>query len=186
MKCFTVLSKVVPVVTSGIRYRTIYIGGEKTRIAHQTALASLRLVWGFLFWVWTKWGNFAGSLRKKTGVLFNTRSQIPNFVRNLNGRRKKTSTSQLSELVCREKREKCERVTYLIANPLDIIRGRISTNGFRKTMHDFPRMQSKPYRGSRAWSADPFSPPTVENRTVMGVFFPTMRSRDEYVKSSSF
>ena len=75
---------------------------------------SFKWVWGFLFWVWIKWGNLAGSRMKKTGVLLNTQSQLPSSVFNLT------------------------------ANP----------------------------RGSRAVSADPTSPPTVEKRTVTSTSAP--------------
>lgn len=81
----------------------------------QNISASFKCVWGSLFCVWIKCGNFAGSLRKKTGVLLNTQSQLPSSV------------------------------LSLMANP----------------------------RGSRAVSALPDSPPTVEKRTVARTFLPT-------------
>ena len=91
----------------------------------QNMSGSFKWVWGFLFWVWMKWGNLAGSRMKKTGVLLKTQSKLPSSVFNL------------------------------IANP----------------------------RGSRAVSAEPFSPPTVENRTVAGTFLPTVLKSDWEVTS---
>jgi len=41
---------------------------------------TLRCVAGFLFWVWMKLGKRSGSLMKKIGVLFPTRSQLPSSV----------------------------------------------------------------------------------------------------------
>ena len=46
----------------------------------QTFSGSCSFVWGSCFWLWMKSGNLSGSRRKKTGVLFPARSQLPSSV----------------------------------------------------------------------------------------------------------
>jgi hypothetical protein len=56
----------------------------------------------------------------------------------------------------------------------------------RRTKSQFPssvkNLTANP-RGSRAVSAEPFSPPTVENRTRTGVFLPTWLNRSAQLRS---
>lgn len=103
-----------------------------------------RCVAGCRFWVWIKWGNLAGSRRKKTGVL------LPEY----EGKQGWSSHCEWSLLPT--KSQLPSAVLNFTAKP----RGSLESQSCEKPQ--------QPRQTHRARSGLPLSPPTVEKRTVIG------------------